>query len=258
VYKTVAERVEVAEMEDRAERRVFSTVGDYVVSLSPWAGYVVFTNLLGSWRYGFAVGLALSAAIVGWRSYRRDSRFLDVGTLAYCAAMTALSTVDPTSPVRPYNLPLSMAAVGGLSTGSIVAGSPFTYRIASRRVPPAVLRDPDHHRLLYRAHLVATSSWAVAQGVAAAASAVCVAIGATAAAITLQAVGTLVPVAVTRFQHERVARARPAAASAVEVSPEAVSPEAVRPAEVTPSVVSAGSARPAAGNRPRRRPAVRG
>lgn len=211
-------------MDEPAPRRNFSVLLDYAVSLSPWAGYVAFTNLLGSWKYGFVVGLGLSAAIVAWRSYRRDSRFLDVGTLTYCAAMTVLSTVDPTSPVRPYNLPLSMAAVGGLSTGSIVVGSPFTYRIARTHVAQALLDDPVHHRLLYRAHLVATSSWAVAQGVAAAASAICVAAGSTVVAIVVQSVGTLVPVGMTRFQHERAEKAQAAAAHDVEPAPAEVPP----------------------------------
>jgi hypothetical protein len=193
---------------DITGRRRAGVVLDYVVSLAPWAGYVAFTNALGSWRYGFVVGLGLSAAIVAWRTYKRDSRLLDVGTLTYCAAMTILSSADPSSPIRPYNLPLSMAAVGSLSTGSIIAKSPFTYRIARSHVEPSVLEDPAHHRILYRAHLIATSSWAVGQGVAAGASAICVAVGSAAAAIALQSVGTLVPVVMTRYQHERAARAR--------------------------------------------------
>jgi hypothetical protein len=191
-----------------ARRRSSGVVLDYVVSLAPWAGYVAFTNALGSWRYGFIVGLGLSAVIVAWRTYRHDSRFLDVGTLTYCAAMTILSSADPSSPIRPYNLPLSMAAIGSLSTGSIIARSPFTYRIARTHIEPSVLEDPLHHRILYRAHLIATSSWAVGQGVAAGASAVCVAVGSTSAAIALQSVGTLFPVVMTRYQHERAEQAR--------------------------------------------------
>lgn len=205
--------VERQRAEAGSRGKSFAVVLDYAVTLSPWAGYVLFTNLLGSWRYGLLVGLATSATVVAWRTYRRDSRFLDVGTLAYCAAMTIVSTADPTSPLRPYNLPLSMAAVGGLSTGSIVTGAPFTYRIAVHHLDDTVLRDPEHHRSILRAHLVATWSWAVAQGAAAAASALCVAAHATAAAIALQSVGTFVPVAVTRYQHERAAHPPPAAVS---------------------------------------------
>lgn len=191
---------------DAASEGPLSTLADYAISLSPWAGYVIFTNVLDSWRDGFVVGLAMSALVFVIRTIRHDSRFLDAGTLAYCAAMAALSSIDPGSPVRAYNLPLSMSAIGGISSASLAIKSPFTYRIARDHVPPAILEDPHRNGILYRAHVVATTWWAASQLLAAGTSALLLVAGERVPAIAVQAVGTLVPVALTRYQHERVAK----------------------------------------------------
>lgn len=213
----------------RAERGAAWTVLDYTITFAPWVAYVIFTHVLGSWKYGFLVGLALSAAIVVLRTARRDSRFIDVGTLAYCAVMAGISLSDPGSPLRPYNLPMSLGVVGGLSSASLAMRSPFTYRIARDHVPKALLESPDHHHLLYRAHVRATSSWAGGQLAAGAASAAMVAAKAgSAAVVAVQSVGTLLPVATTRFQHARVARQFETAARGNEGVKAAGAPEEVR------------------------------
>jgi hypothetical protein len=182
---------------------------DYAVTLAPWAAYVAFSNALGSWRDGFIIGLATSALLVLARTIHRDSRFIDIGTLVYCAVLATISTIDPGSPVRAYNLPLSMSMVGGLSAASLAIRSPFTYRIARDHVPRAVLDDPEHHRQLFHAHVIATSVWAGGQLLAAGASALLVFRHQPGFAIAVQAVGTLVPVAATRYQHERVTESLP-------------------------------------------------
>jgi hypothetical protein len=182
---------------------------DYVVSFVPWIGYVVLTHVLNSWADGYSFGLGLAAAVVAWRMIRRDSRFLDVGTLLFCAVMTVVSVSDPKSPVRPYNLPLSMAAVGAISLVSLLIRSPFTFRIATRHVGEAVLKDPSRVKTLYRAHFAATSWWAGSQFTAAGASALCVAGKSGALAAVFQSVGTLIPVGMTRYQHTKSTRAEP-------------------------------------------------
>ena len=88
---------------------------DYILSFAPWIGYVVLTRAANSWGDGYTLGLGMAFALVVWRTIRRDSRFIDIGTLCFCSVMTAVSVLDPTSPLRPYNLPLSMAAVAALS-----------------------------------------------------------------------------------------------------------------------------------------------
>jgi len=191
----------------RSESRAVGTLADYAISFAPWAGYIAFSHLLGSWKYGFLVGLASSVAIVTVRSVEHDSRFLDVGTLVYCAVMSVVSTTHPTSPIRQYNLPLSLGAVGGISSASLAMKSPFTYRIAREHVPREMLENPAHQRLLYRAHVLATSWWAASQLAAGTASAAMVAVKTgPAAVIAVQSVGTLLPVAATRFHHERATK----------------------------------------------------
>ncbi len=179
---------------------------DYLLSFAPWVGYVVLTNVAGSWSDGYALGLGLAFGLVVWRSFRRDSRFLDVGTLCFCGVMTAVSVSDPTSPLRPYNLPMSMAAVAAISTVSLAIRSPFTFRIARLHVDNDVLDDPRRLKALYKAHVAATSWWAGSQFVAAAASALCVGAKSAVGATVIQSVGTLLPAGMTRYQHDRGTR----------------------------------------------------
>jgi hypothetical protein len=183
-----------------------SEVVDYLVSFAPWIGYVVLTHVLNSWGYGYALGLGLAFVVVVWRTFRHDSRFLDVGTLAFCAVMTIVSLSGPKSPLRPYNLPLSMAAVGAISALSLLIRSPFTFRIARLHVDQEVLKDPQRMSLLYRAHVAATSWWAGSQFTAAGASAICVAGKSGVLATIVQGVGTLLPAGMTRYQHDRGTR----------------------------------------------------
>lgn len=188
---------------------------DYLFSFAPWIGYVVLTRTANSWADGYTLGLGLAFALVVWRTIRRDSRFMDIGTLCFCAVMSAVSVSDPTSPLRPYNLPLSMAAVAALSAASLVMRSPFTFRIARRHVEDEVLNDPDRLKKLYQAHVAATSWWAGSQIVAAAASALCVAARSVGWASVLQGLGTLIPVGMTRYHHGRASRPLETAESGV-------------------------------------------
>jgi len=180
---------------------------DYVLSFGPWVGYVVLTRALGSWSDGYTLGLGLAFCLVAWRTMRHDSRFMDVGTLCFCGIMTTVALSDPTSPLRPYNLPLSMAAVAALSALSLAMRQPFTFRIARSHVDDELLNDPQRLKVLYSAHVAATSWWAGSQMLAAGASAACVAGRSVVLASLFQGVGTLVPVGMTRYHHSRGTRA---------------------------------------------------
>jgi hypothetical protein len=205
---------------------------DYLLSFAPWIGYVVLTKAAGSWSHGYTLGLGLAFVLVAWRTIRRDSRFMDIGTLCFCAVMTAVSVSDPTSPLRPYNIPLSMAAVAAISTASLLMGSPFTFRIARRHVDDELLDDPERFDKLYRAHVAATSWWAGSQMVAAAASAGFVAARSLVWASVFQGVGTLVPVGMTRYHHGR--GTQPTGASA---GPDSAGPDS---AQAGPDSAQAG------------------
>ena len=179
-----------------------NVIYDYLLTFAPWVAYIICTEAANSWRLGFAVGLAISIALVTWRTIRRDSRFIDIGTLCYCSIMTAVSLTFPHSPIKPYNMPLSLAAVGLLSFFSLAARSPFTYRIARDKVPAWIIDDSVQHARLFRAHVIATRSWAAAQTAGGALGAILIGARIAPAAVAAQAIGTLLPVAITRIQHE--------------------------------------------------------
>lgn len=190
---------------------------DYLVSLAPWAMYIAVSHVF-SWSSGFSMGLAVAAAIVVWRTFTKDSRFIDLGTLGYCALMTIISTTDPSSPLRPYNLPLSLAAIGTLSTISLVMRSPFTYRIEKAHISPKVLANPLHHGILYRAHVIATSSWSICQYIGAGGAALLVHAKLGGAAVVPEVAGTIIPTGMTVF-HSGRAKLQ-ISASAGEMAPE--------------------------------------
>jgi hypothetical protein len=190
-------------MSTTSERSDTGVLRDYLISFAPWIAYILVLQAANSWRFGFAVGLTIAALIVVMRVTQGDSRFLDVGTLVYCGVMTMVSVLDPTSPLKPYNVPLSLTAIGFLSVASLLMHSPFTYRIERNHVPAHVLQDSDLHRHFYRVHVIATSSWAVSQGTAAAIGAILIHAKLTPGATVVQTIGTLTPIGMTRFHHER-------------------------------------------------------
>jgi hypothetical protein len=179
-----------------------NVIYDYLLTFAPWMAYIIVTEAANSWRLGYIVGLAISIALVAWRTICRDSRFIDVGTLCFCTIMVAVSLTFPHSPLKTYDMPLSLVAVGLLSLFSLAVRSPFTYRIARDKVPAWILKDSVQHARLLRAHVVATRSWAAAQTAGGALGAVLIDARIAPAAVAAQAIGTLLPVAVTRVQHE--------------------------------------------------------
>jgi hypothetical protein len=179
-----------------------NVIYDYLLTFAPWIAYITCTEAANSWRLGYIVGLAISIALVAWRTIRRDSRFIDVGTLCFCAIMVAVSLTFPHSPLKTYDMPLSLVAVGLLSFFSLAVRSPFTYRIARDKVPAWILKDSVQHARLFRAHVVATRSWATAQTAGGALGAILIDARIAPAAVAAQTIGTLLPVAVTRIQHE--------------------------------------------------------
>jgi hypothetical protein len=190
-------------MTDSAER---STLVDYAATFAPWLCYILATLVLGSWRFGFVLGFAASAAVVGWRMIHGDRRFIDLGTLGYCTAMAGVSVAFPRSPIGPYNIPLSMTAFGALSLISLAIRSPFTYQVARDKVPQWILDDPDHHGRLRRAHVTATAAWAAAQITAGVSGIGLIEARLAAAVVATQVAGTLMPAGVTRYQHDRSVR----------------------------------------------------
>jgi hypothetical protein len=180
-----------------------TTLADCTVTFGPWLVYILASQALGSWRYGFALGFATSLCVVGWRMMHRDNRFIDVGTLGFCSVLFGVAIAYPKSPIGPYDIPLNLAAFGGLSLVSLAIGTPFTYRIVRDKVPQRILDDPDRHHHLRRAHVTATAIWATAQVAAGAAGFALIAEGLAPASAATQAAGTLVPVGVTRYLHNR-------------------------------------------------------
>lgn len=178
-------------------------LADHLVTFAPWIAYIVLIQVTGSWRLGFVVGLAVSAGVVAWRAFCRDSRFMDVGTLCYCAAMSAISLTFPSSPLRAFNVPLSLGVVGVLSSLTLVFPPPFTYRTHRGKVPDWILDDRDLHGRMMQVHRVATGSWALAQILAGVFGAALVAANFKTAVVAVEVIGTVVPVGVTRTQHLR-------------------------------------------------------
>jgi hypothetical protein len=180
-------------------------------SFAPWIAYAIVSSVL-DWRA--AAAIALVVAIRAIRRDRREHDDVDDLTRAtgwFFAGLTALSVLDPTSPLHRFTPALSLATLGIAATWSLIRSEPFTMTFAKRTAPPEVWDEP----LFIDANVTITTVWAISfLGTAAACAAVlAVAPSATLLWVAIEALGFIVPMRFTVRARQR-ARARFAAATA--------------------------------------------
>jgi hypothetical protein len=87
-----------------------------------------------------------------------DSQILEVSTVVYFAALTALAFAVPASPLQHYVGALSMAWLALTAWGTLAVRRPFTLGIAKRQTPPEIWGSP----VFLRVNVVITAAWALA------------------------------------------------------------------------------------------------
>ncbi|BCJ32696.1 hypothetical protein Athai_01990 [Actinocatenispora thailandica] len=167
----------------------------YLLAFAPWIVYAVIPA--SQWRWGALTALVLTAATLAWSIARRrplGSMIIQLGSVAFFAAATALAFLDPHTGLHPYLPALSNGWLAVISWFSLAIRQPFTMGIARLDTP----REVWHQPLFIRTNVVVTLVWAIAFTLGAAALAGCGAFGASSTAVvTVQVASFVIPIVFT-------------------------------------------------------------
>ena len=181
----------------------------FLRSFAPWFAYGAVSSVF-DWRVAAAV--AMVVAIRSISDQRRQFGTVDDltrTTALYFLGLTAVSVLDPTSPLHLYTPAMSLAALGLASAISLVRREPFTLAFAKRSVPRELWDEP----AFFDANVTITAVWTASFLTTAAVCAVTLAVApsATPVWIAAEVLGFVIPMRFTTVYRQR-ARARFAAA----------------------------------------------
>ena len=178
---------------------------NYLRGFIPWIAFAVVSGF--SWQWAAVLGLAGSVGLLIQARAKKvplDSQILEVSTLIYFAALTALSLSQPQSGLHQFTGAMSMGWLALTAFGGLAVRRPFTLGIAKLQTPKELWNTPVFQRVNY----VLTSVWAVAFLITAIVLSIFDATRVSeVAAIIVQVAGFVLPALFTRTYPERV-RAR--------------------------------------------------
>ena len=178
---------------------------NYLRGFIPWIAFAVIST--AGWQWGALSGLVIGVVmLIGQRraGVTFDALILELSTVVYFAALTALAFAAPNSPLHAYSGVLSFGWLALTAWGTLAIRRPFTLGIARRGTPREMWRTP----VFLRVNVVITSVWAGAFTLTAIAIALCVASGlGSGASITCQVIGFAVP-AVFTARYPKIVQAR--------------------------------------------------
>jgi hypothetical protein len=167
----------------------------YVRGFIPWIAFAAISTV--GWQWGALAGLAAGVYLI--RKNRRagvaaDALILDISTVLYFAAITALAFAAPGSPLRPYSGAISFLWLAVTAFGGLAIGRPFTVGIARQTTPQEYWHTPAFLRI----NKVITTAWGTAFLLTGIAVAVCDAANAGALTSTvLEVIGFVAPAVFT-------------------------------------------------------------
>ncbi len=178
---------------------------NYLRGFIPWIAFAIVSGF--SWQWAALVGLVGSVGLLIQARVKKiplDSQILELSTLVYFAALTALAFSQPNSGLHNYTGAISMGWLALTAFGGLALRRPFTLGIAKLQTPMELWDTPVFKKVNY----VITSVWAVAFLVTAIVLAIfdAVRVGET-VSIIVQVAGFVLPALFTRSYPERV-RAR--------------------------------------------------
>jgi hypothetical protein len=177
----------------------------YLRGFIPWIAFAVISP--DGWRWGALAGLLTGLVLL--QAQRRkgvaaDALILEISTVVYFAALTALAFAAPGSPLHHYSGVLSLGWLALTAWGTLAVRRPFTLGIARQNTPPEYWNRP---RFL-RTNVVITTVWAAAFTLTAAAIAICdVTAAGSAASLACQVAGFAAP-AIFTARYPKIVQAR--------------------------------------------------
>lgn len=177
----------------------------YLRGFIPW---IVFAAMPSS-QFRWAALAALAVGAVLFRKQRRagaeaDALILEISTIAFFAALTALAFTAPRTPLPHYTGALSFAWLALTAWCSLAVRHPFTLGIARQGTPREMWERPQFMRV----NVIITAVWATAFTLTGTAVVACALTGAgTTAAIACEAAGFIIP-AIFTAQYPKIVQAR--------------------------------------------------
>jgi hypothetical protein len=190
----------------------------YIRGFVPWILFAIVSSF--GWQWGALVGLIAAVALTATQlRLGLDTLILELSTVLFFAALTAIAFTAPQSPLHDWSGVASMGWLALTAWTGLAAGRPFTTGIARQQTEPELW----HHPAFRRTNRVITAVWSAAFTATAIALAVVHLVNAgTAAEIVVQVLGFVLPAIFTGRYPERVrarelARARAEANSVQEI-----------------------------------------
>ncbi len=173
----------------------------YVRGFLPWIVLAIVSSTLG-WQWGAVSALAAGLVLIG---IDRRPGALELGGVAFFAALAVLAFVAPHSPLEAYDGALSSAWLAVIAGVGLATGRPFTLAIARRSVDAETARHP----MFLHVNTVITAVWVGSFAAAAVLGAACVATGEPALVrIGVQVAAFVAPALFTRAYVARIGERR--------------------------------------------------
>jgi hypothetical protein len=138
---------------------------NYLRGFIPWIALAIVSAF--SWQWAALVALVLSVGLLvqARRSHiALDSQILEISTLVYFAALTAVAfNLPSSSPLQHYVGAMSMTWLAITAFGTLAIKRPFTLGIAKLRTPKELWETP----VFTKVNWVITTAWAIAFAVTA-------------------------------------------------------------------------------------------
>ncbi|WP_219470241.1 hypothetical protein [Nonomuraea rhizosphaerae] len=178
-----------------------------LLGFAPWILYAIIATS-DEWRWGAITGLVIAVVLVviDRRQGRAwDEMVIESSAVVFFACLTALSFIDPHSPLTPYGPALVNVWLAGTAWGSLAIRKPFTLGIARTMAPKETWDNP----IFFRTNVVITTAWAIAFTVAAVSLTLVLTVAphATLVVIAIKALSFAVP-AIFTARYPKVVQAR--------------------------------------------------
>ncbi|MEU0502277.1 hypothetical protein [Nocardia sp. NPDC005998] len=128
----------------------------YLRTFAPWIVFAVVPPQYWQWAALAAFGVSALGITQQIRAGQRmEAMIIDIGSVAFFAAVAVLAFADPDTALHPYTPALSSGVLALVAGASLAVRMPFTLPIAKRTTPQEVWDHPVFIRTSY----VITSVW---------------------------------------------------------------------------------------------------
>jgi hypothetical protein len=132
---------------------------NYLRGFIPWIALAIVSSFSWQWAAFIALVFSVGLLIQARRSHiALGSQILEISTLVYFAALTAIAFSQPHAAIQHYTGALSMTWLALTAFGTLAISRPFTLGIAKLKTPKQFWDTP----VFKKTNWVITTVWAIA------------------------------------------------------------------------------------------------